>query len=244
MEINLEFGRIPIMASLTLRLVYDGLGATQHKMPTSLEKQITAGAQEFLGAHAYFFTEGRIPANVADHSRLFNVHDLRQRDGSWEALYNIDIANVATEFLTEYIRELTKNLAVEAALATKLGFMLLLHRSYKAWSQRTPMRDRTFDRIEPVFTEHSGNGAPFIDTERESDAQRRRLYERTHSSLTKISAPLGRAATQIDIWIDDQKLDRLERRIVTEEEITDALIPLREHILRQRLPGGRQPPLT
>ena len=230
------------MASLTLRLVYDGLGATHHKMPTSFEKQITAGAQEFLGAHAYFFTEGRIPANVADHSRLFNIHDLRQRDGSWEALYNIDIANVATEFMTEYIRELTKSFAVDAALATKLGFMWLLHRSYKAWSQRTPMRDRTFDRVDPVFTENGGNGAPFVDTERESDAQRRRLYARTHLSMTKISSPLGRAATQVDIWVDDQKLDQLVRRIVTEEEIADALIPLREHILRQSPPTGKWRP--
>ena len=44
------------MTTHTLRLVYDGLGSTQHKMPPSLEKQITVGSQEFLGAHAYFFT--------------------------------------------------------------------------------------------------------------------------------------------------------------------------------------------
>ena len=221
-------------ASITLRLVYDGLGATHHKMPTSLEKQITAGAQEFLGAHAYFFTEGRIPTNVGDHSRHFHIHDFRQKDGSWEALFTVDFSTVATEFAQEYVRELTKNMAVEAALGTKLAFVWLLHRSYKSWTERSPLRDRTFDRIEPVLSDLSGNGAPIFDPEPDHQEQRTRLYDRTQSSMTKISSPIGRAATHVDIWIEDQKLDRLERRIVTDEDITAALIPLREHLNRIR----------
>lgn len=221
-------------ASLTLRLVYDGLGATHHKMPTSLEKQITAGAQEFLGAHAYFFTEGRIPTNVGDHSRYFHIHDYRQRDGSWEALFTIDFSTVASEFAQEYVRELTKNMAVEAALATKIAFVWLLHRSYKSWTERTPLRDRTFDRIEPVLSDMSGNGAPMYDVEAEHQIQRTRLYDRTQSSMAKISSPIGRAASHVDIWVEDQKIDRLERRIVTEEDITAALIPLRERLYRAR----------
>lgn len=221
-------------ASLTLRLVYDGLGATHHKMPTSLEKQITAGAQEFLGAHAYFFTEGRIPTNVGDRSRYFHIHDYRQRDGSWEALFTIDFSTVASEFAQEYVRELTKNMAVEAALATKIAFVWLLHRSYKSWTERTPLRDRTFDRIEPVLSDMSGNGAPIYDVEAEHQIQRTRLYDRTQSSMTKISSPIGRAASHVDIWVEDQKIDRLERRIVTEEDITAALIPLRERLYRAR----------
>ena len=107
------------MASHTMRLVYDGLGATDHKMPTSLEKQITEGAQEFLGAHAYFFTEGRIPKNVSDRSKYFHIHDIRRRDGSWEAVFTIEISVMAyilsLEFFKEYARELTKGLAVDAA---------------------------------------------------------------------------------------------------------------------------------
>lgn len=216
------------MASHTLRLVYDGLEATHHKMPTSLVKQITAGAQEFLGAHAYFFTEGRIPANVNDHSRYFRVHDLRQRDGSWEAIFAIDVANVASEFVQEYVRELTKSIAVDAALATKIGFLYLIHHSYKAWQERRPLTDTMFDRVEPVLSDARGNGAPMFDPATECERQRRTLFERTNASMCKITSPLGRSATHVDIWFDDKKLDRVQRRFVSDEEIAAALLPLQQ----------------
>lgn len=222
------------MVSLTLKLVYDGLGATHHRMPTSLEKQVTAGAQEFLGAHAYFFVGGRIPTNVGDHSKYFHVHDLRKREGSWEALFTIDLADVASEFVTEYVRELTKNLAVDAALATKVGFIYLIHRSYRAWTERRPMIDRTFDRIEPVLSDFGGNGAPIFDAEFEHDSQRRKLYDRTHSSMSKLTAPIGRAAEHVDIWFDHDRLDRLEHRVYLEDDIIAALIPLKEQTGRRQ----------
>lgn len=215
------------MASITLRLVYNGLDATWHRMPTSFVKQITAGAQEFLGAHAYFFAEGKIPVNVLDSSRSFRIDDIRQRDGSWEALFTIELANVASEFVTEYVRAMTKDLAVEAALATKIGFVWLVHRSYKSWSERTPLRDKTFDRIEPVLADVVGNGAPIYDPEIDCNEQRQKLFDRTFSSMAKISSPIGRAADHVDIWLDDQKLDRLQRRIFTDEEIEAALFTLR-----------------
>src|SRR5262249_9434683 len=157
-----------------------------------LVKQITAGAQEFLGAHAYFFTEGRIPENVNDHSPLFHIHDMRRRQGSWEAIFAIDLSNVATEFGKEYVRELTKNLAVEAALATKLGFLYLIHRSYKAWQNRRPLADTTFDRIESVLSDTQGNGAPVYDPTVEHERQRHLLFQRTNSSMSKMTAPIGR----------------------------------------------------
>jgi len=216
------------MASHTLRLVYDGLEATDHKMPTSLEKQITSGAQEFLGAHACFFTEGRIPSNVNDHSRYFHVYDLRQRDGSWEAIFQIDVANVASEFVKEYIRELTKSIAVDAALATKLGFLYLVHRSYKAWQERRALTDTLFDRREPVLSDARGNGTPTFDPAIECERQRRMLFERTNASMCKITAPLGRSATHVDIWLDDKKLDHVQRRFVSDEEIATALLPLQQ----------------
>jgi hypothetical protein len=197
-------------------------------MPTSLEKQITAGAQEFLGAHAYFFTEGRIPLNVADRSRLFQIHDVRLRKGRWEAIYAIDLANVASEFVTQYVRELTKNLSVEAALATKIGFAYLIHRSYKAWKQRRPLGDYLFDRTSQVLSDANANGAPMLDLEGEQERERRRLHERTNSSMSKITAPIPRAATHLVIWFDDVEMDRMDRRFYSEDEITAALQPLRE----------------
>ncbi len=223
------------MTTVTLRLVYDGLGATHHKMPSSMVKQITTGAQEFLGAHAYYFTEGKIPANVADHSAFFRIHDIRESHGSWIAQFTVELQSVPSEFLVEYVREVTKLSAVEAALATKLGFIWLVNRAYKSWKERRPLQERTFERIEPVLSDFSGNGAPIIDQDRDSEQLRRRLYERTTSSMTKITAPLGRAAAHVDIWVEDIRLDCLEQRVFSEDEIAQisaALIPIRQRMGR------------
>jgi hypothetical protein len=223
------------MAVHKLRLVYDGMGATHHKMPPSLVKQITAGAQEFLGSHAYFFTEGRIPTNVNDHSRYFQLHDLQQRNGSWEAVYIIElVSGLANDFVQEYAKELTKELARDAAAATKLGFAYLIYRSFTAWKARRPLRDDTFDRIEPVLSFSGGNGQPLFDAGLEAERQRRSLYERTDSSFAKMTAPIGRAAEHVDVWFDDTHLDRLVRRSMPEAEITDAVLHLREVQFRRK----------
>ena len=216
------------MATHTLRLVYDGLSAALNRMPTGLEKQITAGAQEFLGAHAYFFTEGRIPINVGDRSRFFRIHDVRHKEGSWEAIFAIDVTTIVSSFGAEYTRELTKDLAADAAAATKAGFAYLIYRSYKAWKDRRPLRDRTFDRIEPVLCDTGGNGTPIFDTETHHEAQRRLLFERVSSSMSKKTAPIGRAATHLDMWFDDVQLDRIDHRFYSEDEIAEALLPLKE----------------
>ena len=203
------------MQSHILRLVYDGLGATRHEMPARFEKQITAGAQEFLGAHAYFLTEGRIPKHVADHSEYSQIYDVRQRNGSWETIFTIGIAGL---FFKKYFEELIDGVTVDAAAATKLVFRYLVRSSYKAWQQRRPMTDRTFDRIEPVFVAFTGNRTPIVDIEVEREMQRRLLFQRTNSSMKRITAPLGRAAAHVDIWLDDQRLDHLESRFISEDD--------------------------
>jgi hypothetical protein len=80
------------MTTHTLKLVYDGLGATHHKMAPSLEKQITAGAQEFLGAHAYFFTEGQIPASIQDHTKRFQIVSVRARLRPWSETNRLSVS--------------------------------------------------------------------------------------------------------------------------------------------------------
>jgi hypothetical protein len=225
------------MASHTLRLVYDGLGATQHKMPPRYEKQITTGAQEFLGAHAYFFTEGRVPSKVSDHSHNFCIDDIRQKDGCWEANFAINILGIFVGgiFLKKYAEELTNPLAVEAARATKFIFAYLIQRSYRAWQERRPLRERTFDRIEPVLSERGGNGAPIFDVEPDRQKQRRRLFERVNSSMEKITAPIGYAAAHVDIWLDDLHLDHRNRRFCySEDEISAALLSFRSKLEQQR----------
>lgn len=216
------------MSSHELRLVYDGLEATHHKMPTSFEKQVIAGAQEFLGSHAFFFTEGTIPTNVNDHSKHFRLHGIRQRDACWEAIFGIDLNFIAPEIVQEYVSHLAKGFAKDAADLTRLAFYALIYESFKTWKNRRPLSNPVFDRIEPVFSGQSGNQAPMFDQTNEAEMQRRKLYGRVGTSMVKITAPLGRAALHVDIWFDDQKLDHMERRIVTiEEAIAEALTPIR-----------------
>ncbi len=222
------------METFDFRLVYDGLGAAEHKMPTSLEKQITIGAQEFLGAHAYFLTEGQIPTNVHDRSRYFHIHDIRRRRGSWEATFAIEIANVASEFTSAYLHELTNNLAGKAASLTQLYFLYLIHCSYRAWRERRPMREQAFDRVEPVLTESVGNRAPIFDVETEYESRRRRLFERTNASMSKITAPIGRASTHLDIYLNTDRLDRIEQRFISEEDVAAAILPLRAKLENRR----------
>ena len=196
-------------------------------MPTNYVKQITTGAQEFLGAHAYFFTEGIVPTNVNDHSNYFRIHDWRQRDGSWEAIFQIDVADVATELLKQYFRELTKDLPADAATISKYGFMWLIFRSYRAWQARQPLTDQVFDRIEPVLRDTKKNGAPIFDEENDADNQRRNLLLRVDSSLTKMTSPIGRAATRVEPWFNDQRLDCIERRHISDDDLAAAIQPLR-----------------
>ncbi len=213
------------MASHTLRLVYDGLDASRHQMPTSSVKQIVAGAQEFLGAHAYFLTEGRIPTNINDHSRHFRLHDIRQRDGSWEAHFLIDL------FVDEYLRNLTKDAARFAATGTWTVLGTLVYMSIEAWRTRRPIADQTFDRIEPTLSFSDGNREPIIDVHREREHLRRLLFERVDASMSKMTAPIGRAATHVDLWFDDRHLERIEHRFL-EREITEAVRELRQAKLR------------
>jgi hypothetical protein len=160
---------------------------------------------------------------------------LRQRDACWEASYVIDILSVASEFLSEYRKDLTKNLASDAALATKAGFLYLLHASYRAWKERRPLADTSFDRVEPVFSARTGNQAPMVDCEVERAAQRRILFERTDMSIAKMTAPIGRAALSMEIYCDDSRLDRHIRRHVSERDIAAALFPLRNRLEQRNL---------
>jgi hypothetical protein len=51
-----------------LKLVYDGLGATENRMPESLKRQISEGMQIFVGAQLSY-VEGRVPDRVMERTR-------------------------------------------------------------------------------------------------------------------------------------------------------------------------------
>ena len=54
--------------------------------------------------------------------------------------------------------------------------------------------------------------------------------DRLTAERCRVTAPIGRSAAHMDILIDDQKLDRVERRFVSKEEITAAVRSLRERM--------------
>jgi hypothetical protein len=54
--------------------------------------------------------------------------------------------------------------------------------------------------------------------------------DRLTAEQRRVAAPIGRSAAHMDVLIDDQKLDRVERRFVSEEEITAAVRSLRERM--------------
>ncbi|MDX2265530.1 MAG: hypothetical protein NW215_11230 [Hyphomicrobiales bacterium] len=218
------------MGSHTLRLEFDGLGAARHEMPTALEKQITAGAQEFLGAHAYYFTTGRVPINVNDHNQYFQIKDIRISNGSWVATF---ICIIAYDLLKKYYSHLSDEVTSEAARFTKTAFKKLITMSYAAWQQHKPISEMHFNRIEPVFSDLTGNHAPIIDLSAEDGVQRRLLFERTNSSMTKMTAPIGRAATHLNMWFDNVHLDCIKEKY-TEADISSALSAFRSKLRNER----------
>jgi hypothetical protein len=217
------------MANYVLRLHYDGLGAADGKMPTSFEKQITTGAQMFLGAHAYYHTERRIPNAVMDHSRHFQVHDVRYQRGSWEALYEVSFAGlVVRELLIDAVKDTAKGVAKDA-------FKTLVQQSYVAWKNRRILVGSSFDNSQITLDAPGPSNTPIFDFSAEDEMQRKRLFERIDQSVSLMSSPIGTAAGNFEIWLDEYRLDRIERRIYTDQEIVDALRPL-----QARLSGGRR----
>jgi hypothetical protein len=214
------------MNTIELKLIYDGLEATQHRMAPSLVKQITAGAQEFLGAHAFYYTTGSVPANVNDHSESFRIHDIRQRNGSWEASFVIELQNITSGIVLDCTRELTKNWAANAATLTHFGFFYLVSKSYRAWQTRRPLDQSPFDRVEPVFRDQIGNGAPMFDEFADSERNRQLLFKRVDSSISKITSPIGRNATHVDMSFGGIHLDQHQRKHTAEADITEALSQL------------------
>jgi hypothetical protein len=207
------------MSTHRLKLEYDGLTASENCMPTSLEKQITEGAQIFLAAHATYFTEGRVPDRLMDRSCYYQIQDIRQRPGCWIAEYDLTIAAAGGYFLG-IGRDLAKDYL-------KKAFQELIRHSYQAWKNGRPIVGTPFERIVPTLNMPSERNAPVFDFEAEEEGQRRRLYARVDFGLSKVTAPIGRAATHVDISFDDERLDRIKQRTYSEAEIEEALLPLK-----------------
>ena len=94
---------------LTLR--YDGLDASYYGgIGTSGSKQVVAGAQMLLGAHAHYYLSGAIPERINDNAPGFVVRDLGRKRGSLIAEFLVvllgpAIWNAATYSYVAFVRD-------------------------------------------------------------------------------------------------------------------------------------------
>lgn len=210
-----------------LKLVYDGLDAAQHQMPQSLERQIADGMQRFVGAQLSYFVEGRVPDKIMDRTKYYQLHDFRQRPACWIAESNAVLATgvVATGyFLGSVAKDVAGDLLKEFVKNAVREFFV---ESYTDWKNRRLITHPSFERIEPVLSMPRAN-MPFVDIHEDQEAQKRRLFARMCDAMANITAPIHRAATHVDIWFDDVLLDRVESRFYSDDEIMEALLPLRD----------------
>lgn len=213
------------MAIHRLKLVYDGLAAADSRMPVSLEKQVTFGAQILLGAHAAYFTECAVPDRIMDRSRHYQLSDVRSGDVRanrfpWAAEYHLEILGLGTFDLNEVVWDLAQE---------RIGDELVrfLHQSIAAWMQRRPAAASPHARLAALLDTPPSPRHPILDLDGAEAEQRHRLYQRTDEAMARITTPLGRAATGLDIWLDGELLTQFERRVFTDEDIARALSPLK-----------------
>ena len=103
-----------------LKLVYDGLGATENRMSESLKRQISEGMQIFVGAQLSYFVEGRVPDRVMERTRYYELHDFQERPACWIAEQDITLTGqVATGYFLgrialDMVGDLTKDFMKQA----------------------------------------------------------------------------------------------------------------------------------
>lgn len=215
-----------------LKLVYDGLDAADHHMPQSLERQVAEGLQIFAGAQVSYFVEGRVPDRIMDRTKYYQLHDFRQRPACWIAEMDISIVpdilvygyflrHVAQGIVKEIVGDAAKDIIRQALRDFFVG-------SIRDWKARRLITHPEFERVEPVLSMPSVN-VPVFDDHVQQEEQKRRLYARMNYAMAKITAPIHRAATHVDIWFDDVRLDHIDQRFYSDEEIMEALLPLKEY---------------
>jgi hypothetical protein len=197
------------MAKHILSLRYDGLdAATHHGIGTAGSKQVIGGAQILLGAHAHYYTAGRVPERVDDRGEGFKILDVGRRQGSI-------IFDIALLITGKPIWEVAE---------TQYGFDRFLAASYGAHRA-----GKLFD--EPPHRRRDVPGAvnapvPGLDYAREHE--RRRLLQRTQAAVGFISAPLGITASVVEVSIDGHRLDTLRARQPGGSEIHEWLQAFRQ----------------
>jgi hypothetical protein len=182
--------------------------------------------QIFAGAQLSYFVEGRVPAHIMDRTKYYQLHDYRQRPACWIAELDITLTGqVASGYFLgrlamDMVGDVAKDFIKQAVREFFVGSM-------RDWKARRLIRHPHFERIQPALS-MPGVNVPLFEDYAQQEQQKRHLYSRMNYAMAKVTAPIRRAATHVDIWFDDQHLDHIEQRFFSDEEIMEALLPLRD----------------
>jgi hypothetical protein len=124
-----------------------------------------------LGAHAHYYTGGKVPDRVDDRGEGFKILDVGRRQGS----LIFDIALLLTGKPIWDVAE------------TQYGFDRFLAESYAAHRARRLFEEPPYERRQAAPAGHS----PLPDLDYAREYERRRLLQRTQQAVSFISAPLG-----------------------------------------------------
>lgn len=194
---------------LTLR--YDGLDAAYYGgIGTSGSKQVVAGAQMLLGAHAHYYLSGFIPERINDNAPGFVIRDLGRKRGSL-------IAEFLVVLMTPAVWD-----------AAKFSFSAFVLDSYAAAKDGRLFDDPPFDRLQASLATYDGGNEPVFDLAGAREAQQRRLYHRVRQSRAQISAPIRVTASTVELSLDGFHLDTITRRVPSEDDINEGLRLFRE----------------
>ena len=192
------------MTKHILSLRYDGLdAATHHGIGTAGSKQVIGGAQILLGAHAHYYTGGKVPERVDDRGEGFKILDIGRRQGS----LIFDIALLLTGKPIWDVAE------------TQYGFDRFLAESYAAHRARRLFEEPPYERRQAAPAGHS----PLPDLDYAREYERRRLLQRTQQAVSFISAPLGITASMVEVSIDGHRVDSIRARQPGSSDITQWL---------------------
>jgi hypothetical protein len=206
-----ESRRVLWMERHVLTLRYDGLDASYYGgIGTSGSKQVVAGAQMFLGAHAHYYLSGAIPERINDNAPGFVVRDLSRKRGS-----------LIAEFLVVLLGPAIWN-------AATYSYVAFVRDSYAAVKHGRLFDDPPFDHLQPSLATFDGGNHPLFDLAAAREMQQRRLYQRVRQSRTQISAPIRVTATVVELSMDGYHLDTITHRAHTDEDINEGLRLFRE----------------
>ena len=194
-----------------LTLKFDGLDASYYGgIGTSGSKQVVAGAQLLLGAHAHYYLSGCVPERINDNAPGFVIRDLGRKRGS-----------LIAEFLVVLMTPAVWN-------ADKYSYSAFVVDSYTAAKNGRLFDDPPFDRRQAALAISDGGNAPVFDLAAAREQQQRRLYQRVRQSRAQIAAPIRVTASVVDLSLDGLHLDTITRRVPSEDDINEGLRLFRE----------------